>query len=361
MAARPYAIVIPSMTIVIFAGAGASKAVNPREYPATVEFFERLPETIKSQAIFKRVLEYLTSNSEKTETVDVERILWVLRELDAFIGQAADARSVPGWFLRGDRLGVSANLSNLLDPAPTIRQKVSALVDHINARVYDFYARPPEKYELETNWLALLRPLLGSRQPIELFTTNYDINIEVALQILKEDNSIQQQIQTGRGSGVYPLLDESLWARGVQELPRPVGLLTKLHGSVDWSRGSQGIFVGDPLYKGSHEKQVILYPGFKGTPAVEPFALFHHYLAGAVAKASAIIFIGFAFRDDYINQILSRFTSSYAKLYIIDPAESLPGVPYPQERVMHLKSSFSESIVAISRILNALIASNRGA
>ena len=30
-------------TILIFAGAGASKAVSPDDYPTTVEFFKRLP------------------------------------------------------------------------------------------------------------------------------------------------------------------------------------------------------------------------------------------------------------------------------------------------------------------------------
>src|SRR5207248_224732 len=160
--------------IVVFAGAGASTAVNPREYPTTLEFFERLPDTIAKHTIFMRATEYLRSHSSDSSNIDIEQVLWALHELDGFLAAAADVRSVAG---------------------------------------------------------------------------------------------LKQQIKTGRRPGVYQVLDEFLWARRSQdELPKPAGLLTKLHGSVDWSRGPQGIYVGDPLYKGTHNKQVILYPGFKGTP-----------------------------------------------------------------------------------------------
>ncbi len=37
----------------IFAGAGASKAVSADRYPTTIEFFEKLPETIRNTHLFK--------------------------------------------------------------------------------------------------------------------------------------------------------------------------------------------------------------------------------------------------------------------------------------------------------------------
>jgi hypothetical protein len=44
---------------VIFAGAGASKAVNPEKYPTTVEFFDKLPPAIKESSIFGSIVDFL--------------------------------------------------------------------------------------------------------------------------------------------------------------------------------------------------------------------------------------------------------------------------------------------------------------
>jgi hypothetical protein len=38
--------------VLIFAGAGASMSVNPEKFPATLEFFERLPDEIKKTRSF---------------------------------------------------------------------------------------------------------------------------------------------------------------------------------------------------------------------------------------------------------------------------------------------------------------------
>ena len=44
--------------ILVFAGAGASKAVGPENYPTTLEFFERLPEQIRKDPLFLHILSY---------------------------------------------------------------------------------------------------------------------------------------------------------------------------------------------------------------------------------------------------------------------------------------------------------------
>lgn len=60
--------------ILIFAGAGASKAVDPTTYPTTVEFFEKLPDNIKSNSIFKNLEGYLRQGKPKGASIDVEEI-----------------------------------------------------------------------------------------------------------------------------------------------------------------------------------------------------------------------------------------------------------------------------------------------
>jgi hypothetical protein len=347
--------------IVVFAGAGASKAVNASGYPTTVEFFQRLPRDISEHTIFGLATEYLHTRSEKRGAIDIEEILWALQELDAFLGAVTDTNSVPGWFLRSDRLfrvlGVSANNGSLLDHTPEVRKIVTTIVSKINALVYDFYSRMPEQFEMEANWLPLIEGLLTSGASVELFTTNYDIVIEAALENLESRGKVPiKRIVTGRHPGLRPLLDQLLWARRAEDRQAPAGLLTKLHGSVDWSRGPEGTYVGDPLFKGDHNKHVILYPGFKGLPAAEPFAAFHNYFANVIAKADYILFIGFAFRDQYINDLLKRFTAIHAKILVIDPATELPNIPFPSGRVMHLSNPFD--LESVSLTLNTLTQSS---
>src|SRR5947208_1057565 len=45
--------------ILVLAGAGASKAVDPKQYPSTVEFFESLPQDVQQEKVFKLAVEYL--------------------------------------------------------------------------------------------------------------------------------------------------------------------------------------------------------------------------------------------------------------------------------------------------------------
>src|SRR5262249_3605529 len=134
--------------VVVFAGAGASKAVNASEYPTTIEFFERLPHAISNHTVFGLATEYLSTNLSKEAPPDIEQVLWVLQELDAFMKVTSDPDAVAGWFLRGERLlrvlGITGNYGHLIDNTPKIREIVAALISQINAQVYDFYQRQPK-------------------------------------------------------------------------------------------------------------------------------------------------------------------------------------------------------------------------
>jgi len=54
------------------------------------------------------------------------------------------------------------------------------------------------------------------------------------------------------------------------------------------------------------DQMVILYPGFKGVPRIEPFISMHGRLNRRLAEADRIIVVGFAFRDTYINGIFEH-------------------------------------------------------
>ena len=63
--------------ILVFVGAGGSAAVNPEQYPTTVEFFNRLPDYIEQEPLFIQIREFLET-SKRGQPIDIEEILWNL-------------------------------------------------------------------------------------------------------------------------------------------------------------------------------------------------------------------------------------------------------------------------------------------
>lgn len=116
--------------------------------------------------------------------------------------------------------------------------------------------------------------------------------------------------------------------------PERFGLLTKLHGSIDWKIQGDRIFVGDAIFTGDHEKQGIVYPGFKGRSNLPFFGEFHDYLEVKLSNATDLIFIGFAFRDEYISDLIRSNISSDARIVLINPDKS---VKFPSNRSKKLK------------------------
>jgi hypothetical protein len=111
---------------------------------------------------------------------------------------------------------------------------------------------------------------------------------------------------------------------GIGQDPRRTPLLTKLHGSVDWVWGTdsndlQVVRPNHPEFHNDHRHRAIIYPGFKGVPEREPFVSFHRYFADCLKRADRVIFVGFAFRDDYLNRLIHENLSAHALKVIVNP------------------------------------------
>lgn len=314
-----------------------------------MEFFQRLPADLANAQLFRLAVQYVQADAAG-RTTDIEQILWVLEELRQFLRDIGDTKTVPGWFLHQNRLGYSidANLDykQLFDAKPQVTGRIDRLIDDIYRLVYELYGRTPQMGELESNWLPLLRSLLKASERLDIFTTNYDTTLEVALDILQQETQLPQ-IDTGHRGSVRRYLDSSVWSAPPTTLGvrRTAGLLTKLHGSIDWSRGGDQIYISDPLFKGTHERHVIVYPGFKGVPTTEPFVSFHAHFAKAVAAATELIFIGFAFRDQYINDLLQRLLPTGARVIVIDPATIVANA-VPEAQMKRIADVFGPASVA---------------
>ena len=299
--------------ILVFVGAGGSAAVDPEQYPTTVEFFNRLPNNITRDSLFSLIHEFLEYQKDE-QTIDIEEILWTLDELRDYCETVLNTETISGWLMVGNRINRvienAPGLSELLNGMRRLEERqIETLKHKINVLVYDFYATIPSDDKL-SDWIQLIQGLTEHELPVEIFTTNYDRVLETAIKVGKIN------VETGRRpDDVQPIQDMTIWDNPGRPLTRKRGRLTKLHGSVDWQRNQEGIIIrtGSAL---ENEEHLILYPGYKGEPNEEPFTKFHEHLQAVVQQASAAIFIGYAFRDAYINAILSQLPSEIPKFVI---------------------------------------------
>jgi hypothetical protein len=125
------------------------------------------------------------------------------------------------------------------------------------------------------------------------------------------------------------------------------GHLTKLHGSVDWSREPSAgpIYTGTPTFGGSHEPHVIIYPGFKNGELPAPLDSFHQHFQTCVGEATALVVVGYAFRDAHINAALRQRTRHDATVVVINPQERFDDTPIHARTVRHIKEGFGEKSV----------------
>lgn len=311
-------------SLIIFAGAGASRGVSEKKYPMALDFRKRLPDSITGSQLYAQINAHLRQGSDG-ERIDIEHVLWELGRIRDNLSEWTDGVSFANYILKTNQIGAVAkanhNGQQTLAQFSALKNEVDNLQNKINERVYDFYSQTPDDGELNNSWVPLLEYLKdGKFQKVDIVTTNYDLVIETALERIKGNT-----INNGFKQGVFPGIDLELWQSEGEQ-----GLLTKLHGSVDWKLGNGGTVIspvirrGHPEFDGDHTKRLILYPGFKGIPAKEPFISFHNYFRDRLRLSTHILFIGFAFRDDYINDLIKDSVSQETKMVVVNPSDSLP-------------------------------------
>ena len=335
--------------ILVFAGAGASYAVNCEQYPTTAEFFKRVPDQIRQTPWFGAASEFL-KNRESGRIVDIEDLIGVLSEMEDHCANHFDEASFTKWmydppFERIRKINPrnrdhlqGGNLSTLIS---TMRQDASSLEKlqrDIDALVYGFYGSNPDEKDL-ADWLLLLVTLAESSQVTEVFTTNYDRVLESVVDVGRLENKIETGIVN---SSEGTKLDLACWS----EASRPTssetgkGKLTKLHGSANWIRGNDGdIFVGPPRFTGNLQNHITLCPGEKEWPTQVPFIVFYEHLRWVARNAHAAIFVGYAFRDENINRILSDLPANIP-MFVIDVEKDLPRQGFLQD-AKHFGNGFT--------------------
>ena len=318
--------------ILVFVGAGGSAAVDPEQYPVTRRFFEKLEKDVTTNPLFQAVCQ---KQQESKEALDIEDVLEELDKLQSHFTGVTE--SLGGQLYEGG--GIRFSSQDIGTTRRTLRriknESIIPLNDKIKAQVYDFYGTPPPNEKLSV-WIRLLKELSRTDPCLEIFTTNYDLVLEEAIE--------QAGVHVNEGldsKGRKTRLDVDFWKPPKEHLGK-YGLLTKLHGSVDWQRENGAVIVGSSHFTGEHENHCLLYPGHKGAPAAEPFITFHDHLRNVVRREysplTAALFIGFAFRDDYINTILKDFPPKAETFFFTLVGEEEPPDNTPPDRAPHVES-----------------------
>lgn len=324
--------------ILIFAGAGASRGLSQERYPMALDFRKRLPEEIISNRLFQAV-EDCVLRTQRLSQADIEHILWELNAARVAFAQVSNgtfAAELLATNLIRQIIGDGpVSGQSIIQVTSAIGHHIDALVDKINALVYKLYSKTPSAEELDRTWMPLLTSDdLQAFDRIDVVTTNYDMVLETAI---RKSNV---NVSLGYTDGIFQEVDVNQWTGESR-----CGLLTKLHGSVDWMRGepeddeSTDIIVrrGNPNFYGNHSDRLILYPGFKGMASQEPFNKFHTYFRKQIRASTHILFIGFAFRDEHIETILQEIGPN-RKVANWNPADQ-PERTYLKD-ALHIKEPF---------------------
>ena len=238
--------------ILVFAGAGASYAINPNKYPTTIEFFSRLDESINEKIrehlgqdcyyIINRERKGLIEESQFHEKIDIEDILWLISKMkeDYFNIFSNEIFKKMVDTINGEFISFNIFSNEIFKKmVDTINgefisftekqyEELSSLEEKIYENIFHFYTSIPSEDELDP-WIFLFTTLLGYEKPIELFTTNYDIVLD----------GISKYVSVDFENGLEPdnhinsfILNKSYLAKENKNGIR----LIKLHGSAKWIR-----------------------------------------------------------------------------------------------------------------------------
>lgn len=148
--------------------------------------------------------------------------------------------------------------------------------------------------------LALWSRSAQRHAPLELFTTNYDLLLEQALE------SMEVPYFDGFAGGVRPIFD--LHAVEEDQLPVRWVRLWKLHGSINWVQDSLTSAIVRTAASDGREKTLIYPSHLKYDQSRrQPYLVLLDRLRGFLRQPSAVLVTcGFSFRDEHINDVLGQ-------------------------------------------------------
>ncbi len=213
---------------------------------------------------------------------------------------------------------------------------------------------------------------LNQSNKLSVFTTNYDRIIEKLC--YRENISVIDGFVKNEETQRYGLNpEEYVWEP--TEFRNPSSFesqngekrinLFKLHGSLNWRIKFDDRIVRiaseEKATSKNYKDNLVIYPSEKVKPEIDPFKTLHNEFQLELKECDAMIFIGFAFRDEYINDIIKE---SNTKVIVISPHAS-ERIKNPSEgaskfrRISAINASFGATEVTeinkeIQKIVNSI-------
>lgn len=190
--------------------------------------------------------------------------------------------------------------------------------------------------------LALWIRSVGRAESTQIFTTNYDLLIEQAL-----ERAMVAYFDGFMGS-YEPVFD--IQAIEEDDLPSRWTLLWKLHGSINWAQDSDGNVVRRSADASNHETALV-YPShlkYHQSRRLPYLAMMDRLKAFLRQPGAILVACGFSFKDQHINEVIEQSLRN-------NPTASLHGLLFDD------LASYPEATILGKRLPNlSLLAKDRG-
>jgi hypothetical protein len=217
-------------------------------------------------------------------------------------------------------------------------------------------AREREKaFNYLVSFLMSFASRTGTRDRLQIFTTNYDRYIEAGADVAGLhllDRFVGSLLPVFRSSRLD--VDMHYNPPGIRGEPRyleGVAKFTKLHGSLDWVDAETSIrrmalpfgaesidpHLKDPGLAGAEARQLMIYPNSakdRETAAYPYVELFRDFAAAVCRPNSTVICFGYSFGDDHINRVIEdMLTIPSTHLVVISYSDPLGRIMQMYEKM----------------------------
>ncbi len=207
-----------------------------------------------------------------------------------------------------ETMGAISVTNQVKEIDPEIEVKMKTVRDFIRSEITSGLNSPEVKDIYKTFYMKITQR--SRKSPISIFTTNYDVFNENALDELgfpyNNGFSGSYRRKFNPISYNYMYVENMNLTRDVWERVSSFFNLVKLHGSISWFRKENEIW--ERHYSDiSDSETVMIYPTplKDRTTLMEPYSdLFRTMENRIVQKNSVLVVLGYSFGDDHINRII---------------------------------------------------------
>lgn len=247
---------------------------------------------------------------------------------------------------------LAENLSNI------IKEFADSISDIENGIATAANEQRKDAFDYLVNFLMSFASRMGTRERLNIFTTNYDRLIEAGSDIAGLhllDRFVGSLSPIFRSSRLD--IDMHYNPPGIRGEPRyleGVARFTKLHGSIDWINtgadirrvglpfGSKDIenFLNSPGIEGADIRKMMIYPNAskdRETTEYPYVELFRDFAAALCRPNSTLVTYGYGFGDDHINRIIRDMLTIPSTHLVIISYDDMDG------RIMQKYKEFGRS------------------